>query len=144
MDLALAHVAKQKLTAAGKEIDRVQLAALTYAARSAKERLLSDPDLASSPIALAARVAAHHRVAAHRHRQKVYAHTLDRRFFPVVQRTALDRSRAPRRPPHQLSLPYAQDAAVTRRLRRVPRQAGERSQRLQECCGPRRCSSTAA
>src|SRR5690606_5646815 len=55
MDLALAHVARQKLVAAGKEIDRTQLVSLTHACRSAKERLLSDPTIATAPIALAGR-----------------------------------------------------------------------------------------
>ncbi len=116
MDLALAHVAKQKLTAAGKEIDRVQLAALTYAARSAKERLLSDPDLASSPIALAARgsqlIGGSLRTDI---AQEEVSRTLIDGFFPVVQRTARPISRA-RAGLTQLGLPYAQDAAVTRHL----------------------------
>src|SRR4029079_11035664 len=53
MDLALAHVVRQKLVAEGKEIDRWQMSALTYAARAAKERLLGEPGLGSLPIAVA-------------------------------------------------------------------------------------------
>ena len=42
MDLALAHVVARKLAAAGTTLDAWQLRALTYACRSAKERLLGD------------------------------------------------------------------------------------------------------
>src|SRR5262249_3229847 len=55
MDLALAHVVRQKLAAEGKEIDRFQMSALTYAARSAKERLLSDATALSAPIVVPSR-----------------------------------------------------------------------------------------
>ena len=41
MDLALAHAARRKLEAQGKRLDAWQLGALTHAARSAKEALLS-------------------------------------------------------------------------------------------------------
>ncbi len=51
MDLALAHLAIQKLEGAGKTPDRAQQAGLVHACRVAKERLLSDATLAAAPIA---------------------------------------------------------------------------------------------
>ncbi|NUP06168.1 MAG: Hsp70 family protein [Polyangiaceae bacterium] len=125
MDLALAHIARQKLVAAGKEIDRMQLAGLTYAARTAKERLLADPSLATAPIALAARgsqlVGGSLRADV---TQEEIERTLIEGFFPVVAKSARPVSRA-RAGLTQLGLPYAQDPAVTRQLAGfLARQAG--------------------
>lgn len=116
MDLALAHVARQKLVQSGKEIDRMQMVGLTHAARTAKERLLASPSLSTAPVALAARgsqlVGGSLRAEV---TQEEVSSTLIEGFFPIVQRTARPIVRA-RAGLTQLGLPYAQDAAVTRHL----------------------------
>ncbi len=116
MDLALAHVAAQKLTAAGKEIDRQQHAQLSHAARGAKETLLGEGAPASAPIAIAARgsklVGGTLRTELLRAEVET---TLVEGFFPVVASNARPQVRA-RVGLQQLGLPYAQDAAVTRHL----------------------------
>lgn len=116
MDLALAHVAKQKLAADGKEVDRMQMVALTHAARSAKERLLVDGALAEAPVALAARGSS---LLGSALRTAVTREEIDRvvcdGFFPLVDASARPVQR-PRGGLTQLGLPYAQDAAVTRHL----------------------------
>ena len=45
MDLALAHRVRQKLEAAGKELDRWQMSALTHACRVAQGALLNDANV---------------------------------------------------------------------------------------------------
>lgn len=125
MDLALAHLARQKLVESGKEIDRLQLASLTHAARGAKERLLGDPSLKQAPIALAARgsqlLGASLRTDV---TQAEIEQTLLEGFFPAVPRSTRPVARA-RAGLTQLGLPYAQDAAVTRHLAAfLGRQAG--------------------
>ena len=55
MDLALAYALKEQLASEGKDIDHWQFLALVHAARAAKERLLSDPDLDAIPIAVPSR-----------------------------------------------------------------------------------------
>jgi molecular chaperone DnaK (HSP70) len=116
MDLALAHVAKQKLEAAGKEIDRMQMVALTYAARTAKERLLHDPSLASAQVALPSRGSQLLGSALRTEiTQEEVAKILVDGFFPVVAGGARPAQRA-RGALTQLGLPYAQDPAVTRHL----------------------------
>ncbi len=116
MDLALAHVAKQKLGADGKEVDRMQMVALTHAARAAKERLLIDGKLGAAPIALASRGSS---LLGSALRTEVTRDEIDRivceGFFPLVEASARPVQR-PRAGLTQLGLPYAQDAAVTRHL----------------------------
>jgi hypothetical protein len=55
MDLALAYAVAGKLAAQGSKLDAWQLRALTHACRSAKETLLSDPELAAVPLVIASR-----------------------------------------------------------------------------------------
>ncbi len=116
MDLALAHVAKKKLEEAGKAIDRMQMVSLTFAARSAKERLLADPSLERAPIALPSRGS---QLLGSALRTEVTQDEVSRflidGFFPEVARDARPAQRA-RGALTQLGLPYAQDAAVTRHL----------------------------
>lgn len=116
MDLALAHVAAQKLVAAGKEIDRQQHAQLAHAARAAKEALLSEGDAASAPIAIASRGSK--LVGGTLRTELVRAEvegTIVEGFFPLVASSARPQVRA-RVGLQQLGLPYAQDAGVTRHL----------------------------
>ncbi|MFP3693781.1 Hsp70 family protein, partial [Burkholderia sp. SIMBA_048] len=55
MDLALAHGVARKLAAQGTQADAWQLRALTYACRSAKETLLSDPATDTVPLVVPSR-----------------------------------------------------------------------------------------
>ena len=116
MDLALAHVAAQKLTQAGKEIDRQQQAQLAHAARSAKETLLGEGDAASAPIAIASRGS---KLVGGTLRTELLRDEVEKTlvdgFFPIVASNARPQVRA-RVGLTQLGLPYAQDAAVTRHL----------------------------
>ncbi len=125
MDLALGHVAKAKLAAAGKEVDKWQLAQLVHAARGAKERLLSDPALAEASVAIAGRgsqlVGSSLRTTID---QEAVQRILIDGFFPKVEHDARPVVRA-RGALTQIGLPYAQDPAVTKHLAAfLARQAG--------------------
>jgi hypothetical protein len=125
MDLALAHLVRQKLVAEGKEIDRWQMAALTHAARVAKERLLGDAALASAPIAVAGRGS---KLLGGGLRSELtraeVEKTLVDGFFPEVPANARPVARA-RVGLTQLGLPYASDPAITKHLAAfLGRQAG--------------------
>jgi hypothetical protein len=125
MDLALAHVVRQKLVAEGKEVDRFQMAALTHASRVAKERLLGDLSMASAPIAIAGRGSKllGGGLRSELTREEI-TRTLVDGFFPVVAATARPVARA-RVGLTQLGLPYASDAAITKHLAAfLGRQAG--------------------
>jgi hypothetical protein len=125
MDLALAHGVAQKLAAQGKVADRWQQASLVHACRAAKERLLADEKLASSPIAVASRGSAllGGTLRTELTRDEV-THALVDGFFPSVAAEARPMARA-RGGLTQLGLPYASDPAVTRHLAWfLARQAG--------------------
>ena len=125
MDLALAHLVRQKLEAEGKNLDRWQQASLVHACRVAKERLLSDAKLAASPIAVASRGSAllGGTLRTELTREEV-TNTIVDGFFPVVPSDARPTTRA-RAALAQLGLPYASDPAVTRHLATfLARQAG--------------------
>jgi hypothetical protein len=116
MDLALAHLVKQKLEAAGKAPDRSQQASLVHACRVAKERLLGDPALDAVPIAIASRGSAllGGTMRAELTRGEVEK-TIVEGFFPVVGHDARPVTRA-RAALTQLGLPYAADPGITRHL----------------------------
>jgi hypothetical protein len=116
MDLALAHLVKGKLEAQGKEIDRWQMVALTHACRAAKERLLTDADLPSMPIAIASRGSKllGGGLRADLTRDEVTS-TLVEGYFPLVDAAARPAVR-PRGALTQVGLPYASDPAVTKHL----------------------------
>jgi hypothetical protein len=125
MDLALAHLIRQKLEAEGKAVDRWQQASLVHACRAAKERLLSEGDLGAAPIAVAARGSAllGGTLRTELTRDEV-TRTLVDGFFPAVPADARPTTRA-RGGLTQLGLPYASDAAITRHLASfLGRQAG--------------------
>ena len=116
MDLALAMVAKQKLAADGKELDRWQMVTLTHAARVAKEKLLSDAAVESVPVVVAGRGAKLLGNALRTElRREEISQFLVNGFFPTVASSARPTQR-PRGGLTQLGLPYAQDPAVTRHL----------------------------
>ncbi len=116
MDLALAHLVRQKLEAEGKSLDAWQLVALAHGCRSAKESLLSENAPESVPVVVPSRgsklVASSLRTELTR--AEVTRVVLDG-FFPKVEASARPAQR-PRAGLTQLGLPYAQDAAVTRHL----------------------------
>ncbi len=128
MDLALAHLAKDKLEEQGKEVDPWQMTALTFACRNAKEALLGEgkeAKLASYPISIATRgsklLGGGLRVELSR--EEVRAAVVDG-YFPVVDAAARPATRL-RSGLSQAGLPYAHDPAVTRHLAAfLARQAG--------------------
>jgi hypothetical protein len=125
MDLALAHLVRQKLEGEGKAVDRWQQASLVHACRTAKEELLSNASLVAAPIVLASRGAAllGATLRTELTRDEV-TRTLVDGFFPGVAADARPTSRA-RGGLTQLGLPYASDPAITRHLASfLARQAG--------------------
>jgi hypothetical protein len=116
MDLTLAHVVARKLAASSTTLDAWQLRALTYACRSAKERLLGDTSAPAQPIVVPSRGSKliGGSVRTELTGDEVGATIVDG-FFPQVEASARPVSRV-RVGLSQLGLPYAQDAAVTRHL----------------------------
>lgn len=116
MDLALAHALNQELSATGKKLDAWQFASLTHGARQAKESLFADPQLARAPITVPSRGSAllggTLRLELTRER---LTEILTEGFFPNVPVTDLPRT-ARRTGLTTWSLPYAQDAGITRHL----------------------------
>ncbi len=116
MDLALAHVVAQKLAAQGKELDRLELAALTHACRAGKERLFSDASLPAVPIALAGRGS---QLLGASLRSELSRDEVERilvdGFFPRVTSGERPKLR-PRTGLTQVGLPYASDAGITKHL----------------------------
>ena len=116
MDLTLAHVVARKLAAAGSQLDPWQMRALTYACRTAKELLLSDPTLEVQSIVVPSRGS---RLIGGTIRteltQAEVRATILEGFFPEVAAATRPASRT-RGGLTQLGLPYAQDAGVTRHL----------------------------
>lgn len=116
MDLALAHVVARKLAQQGTQADPWQLRALTYACRSAKETLLSDPSVDAVPLVVPSRgsklIGGSIRTELTR---AELTQTILEGFFPQVDAAARPVSRA-RVGLTQLGLPYAQDAGITRHL----------------------------
>jgi hypothetical protein len=116
MDLALAHVVGQELTAQGKELDRFQMGALGHACRSAKEKLLSDAALEQVAVALPSRGSQlmGGTIRGELRQQQVQSYLLDG-FFPRVSANEVPKTRA-RAGLTQVGLPYASDPAITRHL----------------------------
>nr|WP_207787882.1 Hsp70 family protein [Candidatus Thiosymbion oneisti] len=116
MDLALAHLVKGKLAAAGTDLDHWQVQALTHGCRQAKEALLVDPDLEAVPVVVPSRGT---RLIDRSLRTELTSEeirrTLVEGFFPEVPVSARPAARA-RTALTKLGLSYAQDAAVTRHL----------------------------
>ncbi len=112
VDIALARRVEARL--AGK-LDAVQWHGLVHACRLAKEALLSPDAPAARPIAVQARGArlVGGTLRAEVTREEVMELCLDG-FFPLVPRDA--RPARARAGLHELGLPYAADAAVTRHL----------------------------
>ncbi len=116
MDLLLAHLCKQKLEADGKTVDRWQSTALVFAARSAKESLLSDSAIDRAPVAVFSKGSALVGGALRTEitREEVTRAIVDG-FFPIVKADSKPQASA-RSGLAQVGLPYARDPAVTRHL----------------------------
>ena len=116
MDLALAYFLKGELEKKGQALDAAQVAALTQAARTAKERLLTQLDEASAPVVIPGRGS---KLVGGSVRTELARADIERvlldGFFPAVAADARPIAR-PRAGLTQLGLPYAQDAAITRHL----------------------------
>lgn len=116
MDLALAYAVAGKLSAQGTKLDAWQLRGLTHACRSAKETLLSDPEIDVVPLVIASRGAklVGGSIRSELTRDELATTLLDG-FFPPAAIADRPQGRG-RGGLTQLGLPFAQDAAVTRHL----------------------------
>lgn len=116
MDLALAHLVRQKLEAAGSVIDSWQMLALTHAARDAKEVLLSEnaPERASVVVPSRGSQLFGGSLRSELTRAEVERFVVDG-FFPLVAGSAEPRQR-PRTALRQRGLAYADDPSITTHL----------------------------
>ncbi len=116
MDLALAYAVVRKLAAEGTRLDAWQTRALAHACRTAKETLLTDPEVDAVPLVVPSRGS---RLVGGTIRSELTRAELDdillEGFFPRVAVSEHPQMRA-RAGLTQLGLPYAQDAAITRHL----------------------------
>ena len=116
MDLALAHLASQKLAADGKKLDAGQARSLLLAVRNAKEKLLGDATVESQPIVLLGRGSKMigNKITTTLEREEIQR-VLVEGFFPA---TTLDAPvvQARRTGFMELGLPFANDTAITRHL----------------------------
>ena len=116
MDLALAHVVRNKLAAEGKTLDLWQLQALTHGCRAAKESMLTDPSIDAMPVVVPSRGSnlIGGTLRTELTRDEV-TQTLVEGFFPEVDVSVRPAGRA-RTALTRLGLPYAQDPGITRHL----------------------------
>lgn len=125
MDLALAHLVKQKLKGEQIELDRWQVQALTHGCRQAKESLLNDAELGAVPVVVPSRGTRliGRSIRAELTREEV-EQTLIEGFFPDCDISARPAQRE-RGALTKVGLPFAQDPGVTRHLAAfLSRQAG--------------------
>jgi hypothetical protein len=116
MDLALAHIARQKLESGGANIDSWQLAALSHAARDAKETLLGDnaPEVVSVVVPSRGSQLLGGSLRSELSRAEVERYVSDG-FFPIVPWQQEPKQRA-RTALIRRGLPYADDPAITTHL----------------------------
>lgn len=116
MDLALAYRLKAKLAADGKDLQPWQIQAMVHHCRDAKEALLNDPNLQAVPIVVPSRGS---KLLGNTLRTELthseVQETLVDGFFPQTPVDEHPRALI-RRALTQLSLPYAQDPAISRHL----------------------------
>jgi hypothetical protein len=122
MDLTLARVLQQRLTAAGHTIDTWQLHGLWHQCRIAKEQLFGSPKLQKHPITLLGKGS---KLIGGTVKTELERADLDQflveGFFPKVASTELP-ARQRRVGFQELGLPYAADAAITKHLARFLRE----------------------
>jgi hypothetical protein len=116
MDLALAHLARQKLEGGGANIDSWQLSALSHAARDAKETLLgaNPPEQASVVVPSRGSQLIGGSLRSELSRDEVERYVRDG-FFPAVSWQQEAKLR-PRTALTRRGLPYADDPAITTHL----------------------------
>jgi hypothetical protein len=116
MDLALAHLVRQKLESQGHALDAWQIGALAHACRVAKESLLAPgaPEVATVVVPSRGSKLIGGSLRTELTRAEVERALVDG-FFPVVPSSARPQGRL-RTALTQIGLPYAQDAAITRHL----------------------------
>jgi molecular chaperone DnaK (HSP70) len=127
MDLALAHSISRQMADKGNRLDVWQMRGLSHNCRSAKEKLLSDPDAQEYPVTVLGRGSGliGGTVKTELSRDAVEQVLLDG-FFPNCERTA-----GPASPQktgiREMGLAYASDPAVTRHLAKFLQQySGEK------------------
>jgi hypothetical protein len=118
MDLALAHVLRQRLEASGNRIDTWQLHGLWHQSRMAKEKLFESPKTRSHPITLLGKGT---KLIGGTIKTEVAREDLDQvlveGFFPKVASSEFP-ARQRRVGFQELGLPYAADPAITKHLAR--------------------------
>jgi Hsp70 protein len=118
MDLALAHVLRQRLEASGNRIDTWQLHGLWHQSRMAKEKLFESPKTRSHPITLLGKGT---KLIGGTIKTELAREDLDQvlveGFFPKVASSELP-ARQRRVGFQELGLPYAADPAITKHLAR--------------------------
>jgi hypothetical protein len=116
MDLALAHLVRQRLEAEGSSIDSWQLAALSHAARDAKETLLgaNAPEVTSVVVPSRGSQLLGGSLRSELSRAEVESYVRDG-FFPDVPWQSEPKQR-PRTALTRRGLPYADDPAITTHL----------------------------
>jgi hypothetical protein len=116
MDLALAHLVRQKLEGQGSNIDSWQLAALSHAARDAKETLLGEnaPEATSVVVPSRGSQLLGGSLRSELSRAEVESYVRDG-FFPDVPWQVEPKQR-PRTALTRRGLPYADDPAITTHL----------------------------
>jgi hypothetical protein len=116
MDLALAHSAAAALAAKGTKLDAGQMLMLWHSARAAKEKLFSDPSLASAPVTVLGRGSrvVGGTIKGELTQQEVQRVLLDGFFPECAPDEEPKRQRAAGF--QELGLPYASDPAITKHL----------------------------
>jgi hypothetical protein len=123
MDLALARFIEQELAGQGKRLSPAQLNALWQNCRTAKEKLFEDAQAQDCPVTV---LGAGSKLVGGSIKAKLRRADLERLvlegFFPEVSSQEKP-VRQPRVGLHEIGLPYAADAAVSRHIARFLRQA---------------------
>jgi molecular chaperone DnaK (HSP70) len=116
MDLALAHVVRERLAAEGTQLDEWQLRGLVHGCRAAKEKLLADGAGDKEPVVVLgrSRKVIGGTLRTDVTRAEVDAVLLDG-FLPMVGAEARPQV-ARRMGLQEIGLPYASDAAITRHV----------------------------
>ncbi|MCU0573066.1 MAG: Hsp70 family protein [Syntrophobacteraceae bacterium] len=118
MDLTLAYALQAKLAQQGVKLDSWQFRGLWHSCRTAKERLLGNPDLAAEPVVILGRGSSliGGTIRTELTRTEV-EHVLVEGFFPITDRDEAPQSRR-KVGVREMGLPYESDPAVSRHLAR--------------------------
>lgn len=118
MDLTLAYTLQAKLAQQGVKLDSWQFRGLWHSCRTAKERLLGNPDLEAEPVVILGRGSSliGGTIRTELTRTEV-EQVLVEGFFPISERDESPRSRR-KVGVREMGLPYESDPAVSRHLAR--------------------------